>query len=522
MKALSLLRVVVSGAIGAATLGGCATSGHSAGAGPPPRPGAAHLAELRRAIDSLVADPRFRSAHWGILIVDPAAGDTLYSRNAGKLFMPASNQKILTGATALARLGPDYRFRTAFAARGTVSAADSTLQGDLVVIGRGDPTMSDRMRTDAMLTLLAAADSLRAHGVRRVSGRVRDAGDAFPDSPLGYGWAWDDLEFAYAAGVDELLFNEGFSRIVVRGGARPGDAVQLSVAPATTVPRLIVTARTVAASVPLPAQGGGAPAAPEPEIAVRSDSGGRVALVSGGIAPGDSVVVTLAHRDPRGAFLSALADAFAARGIAVEGRLPRAAADTLAALDTLFLLESPPLRELLPVLEKPSQNQVAEVLFKTLGLEGTGVGSADSGRRVVESQLLVWGAARDGFVVRDGSGLSRHNYVTPETIVRVLAVMRNDPAFQVFYDALPVAGVDGTLEHRMRGTPAFGNVRAKTGYIDRARSLSGYVTTMNGTGRVLLFSFLCNNFTTTVKEVEKVQDEIAARLAAVPLAAPER
>jgi D-alanyl-D-alanine carboxypeptidase (penicillin-binding protein 4) len=130
---------------------------------------------------------------------------------------------------------------------------------------------------------------------------------------------------------------------------------------------------------------------------------------------------------------------------------------------------------------------------------------------VVERQLLAWGAQPDGFVIRDGSGLSRYDYLSPETIVRTLASIRQDTAFSVFYDALPIAGVDGTIEWRMRGTAAQGNVRAKTGYVSNARSLSGYVTTADG--RQLIFSALCNNWTVSVREVERVQDAIAVRLA---------
>jgi len=133
---------------------------------------------------------------------------------------------------------------------------------------------------------------------------------------------------------------------------------------------------------------------------------------------------------------------------------------------------------------------------------------------VVERQLVAWGADTAGFAVRDGSGMSRHDYVTPETIVRVLDAMRRAPTFPVWYATLPVAGVDGTLEKRMRGTPAERNVRAKTGTVDKARSLSGYVTTADG--RLLEFSLLCNNFTVPTREVERVQDAILAALAARP------
>jgi D-alanyl-D-alanine carboxypeptidase/D-alanyl-D-alanine-endopeptidase (penicillin-binding protein 4) len=166
----------------------------------------------------------------------------------------------------------------------------------------------------------------------------------------------------------------------------------------------------------------------------------------------------------------------------------------------------------LPALEKPSQNQIAEIFLRTLALERGGVGHPDSGRKIVNAQLAQWGVEPEREVAyRDGSGLSRHDYVTPRAIVRVLSAIRGDTAFRAFYDALPIAGVDGTIANRMKGTPAERNVHAKTGTVDKARSLSGYVTTADG--RQLIFSFLCNNYTVPTRNVERVQDAIAARLA---------
>src|SRR5215469_16455283 len=147
------------------------------------------VTQLRLSIDSLLDDPRFHNAFWGVLIVDPVSGDTLYARNAHRLFLPASNMKVVTSSVALTQLGADFRFRTAFVARGHVH--DSTLVGDLVVIGRGDPTISDHMMHDAMIPLRAVADSLVAHGIRRITGNLVSGGDAFPDANVGFGWAWD-------------------------------------------------------------------------------------------------------------------------------------------------------------------------------------------------------------------------------------------------------------------------------------------------------------------------------------------
>jgi serine-type D-Ala-D-Ala carboxypeptidase/endopeptidase (penicillin-binding protein 4) len=471
-----------------------------------PAPSSPRVA-LAAAIDSLIGDPMFRNAQWGILIVDPDSGDTLYSHNAGKLFLPASNMKIITSTVALAQLGPDYRFRTTFAARRR--PVHGVIQGDLVVIGRGDPTISDHMAQDAMLPIRAMADSLAAHGIHRVTGHLVPGGDAFSDASVGYGWDWDDLTEPFGAGVDELFFNEGFTTITVHGGDRPGAPVRLTTIPATSYPLLRNHTRTIRVT------GDG----PPPAVTVTYDSIGGALIVDGTVAAGDSVSVPIAYHNQRAAYLSALADAMTARGIRLRpGPTRPAAVDSGPWLDTLFTVESPPLRDILPPLLKPSQNQIAEVLLKTVGLERTGVGRADSGARVVERTLLGWGAEPDQFVIRDGSGLSRHDYLSPETIVRTLIAIRRDTAFQAFYGALPVAGVDGTIAERMRGTVAAGNVRAKTGFVDRARSLSGYVSTADGVP--LVFSFLCNNWTTSVHEVERVQDEIAVRLAGMVLGRP--
>jgi D-alanyl-D-alanine carboxypeptidase/D-alanyl-D-alanine-endopeptidase (penicillin-binding protein 4) len=482
----------------------CTACGAARATARPNPAGADAVSALRAAIDSMADAPEFANAHWGILIVDPERGDTLYARNAGKLFMPASNMKILTSATILDHLGPEYRYRTLLASRGPVQGG--TVMGDLVVIGRGDPSVSDHMLKDGMVPLLAIADSIAARGIRRVTGRLVAGGNAFPDATLGFGWSWDDFEDSYSAPIDELLFNEGFSVLRVRGGAQAGDPVQVETRPARSYPHVRIAATTVAA--------GPMGDSTRPRVTVlrtRKDSTTWDVILEGQIAARDSAMVEVTHHDPTAAYLAALREALASRGIAIDGQ----AGDTLVRVDTLFAILSPPLGEILPALMKPSQNQIAEMLFRTAALEETGVGRADSARAVVERQLTRWGVAAPEVVVRDGSGLSRYNYVSPRSLVRILDAMRRSPHFRVYYDALPIAGVDGTIRTRMRGTPAEGNVHAKTGTLAMARSLSGYVTTADQ--HLLIFSFLCNNWTTPVRSVERVQDVIAARLAGMRL-----
>ena len=402
--------------------------------------------ELRHEIDSLTSQPEFRNAQWGVLIVNPRTGDTLYSKNAGKLFMPASNMKIITSAVALTLLGPEYRYRTTFLTDGEVR--DSLLDGNLLVIGRGDPTVSDRMRGTATIVMDALADSLRAHRIRQISGSLARVGNAFPDSIYGYGWEWDDLGEYYGAGVDELIFNEGMAPTKLR---------------------------------------------PPPDTA-------RDSLYSG------------PAKNPAKAYLDAFHDALVRKSIRMDGVVRDSILPTPFKMDTLFVLISPALREILPALMKQSQNQIAEILLRTIGLERGGLGTADSARRIVGQQLLAWGVQPDGFVIRDGSGLSDQDLLTPETIVRVLDRIQRDTAFAAYYNAMPIAGVDGTIDTRMKGTPAEGNVHAKTGTLAKARSLSGYVTTADG--ERLIFSILANNTTTPGSAVTHVADEIATALAA--------
>ncbi|MEO6525171.1 MAG: D-alanyl-D-alanine carboxypeptidase/D-alanyl-D-alanine-endopeptidase [Gemmatimonadaceae bacterium] len=461
---------------------------------------------LAQFIDSMVDAPQFRSANWGVLIVDPGRGETLYARNADKLFVPASNMKLVTGVTALAQLGADFRWTTTLLARGAVRGG--VLEGDLVARGNGDPSFSSHMRADALAPLRALADSLRARGVTRVRGRVVAAPSAFTDAPLGFGWEWDDLDEPYGAGVDALYLNEGFTELVVHAGARVGDFARVTTRPAATYPTLLVQARTIARSMPAADS-----TKTGTHLTVGYDSSHVGVRVSGTIVEGDSAVLQLAFRDQSAALVAALREALRSRGITIDD----ARADSTARLDSLVALRSPPLREILPYFEKPSQNQIGEILFKSIALKATGVGRADSARQVVSRQLVAWGAEADGFAVRDGSGLSRHNFVTPRTLIRVLDAARRHPDFRVFYDALPVAGVDGTLAKRMLGTPAQGNVHAKTGLVDKARSLSGYVTTADG--RMLLFSALCNNYSVPTSAVEKVQDALSVHLASLGQAA---
>jgi D-alanyl-D-alanine carboxypeptidase/D-alanyl-D-alanine-endopeptidase (penicillin-binding protein 4) len=461
--------------------------------------------QLTRDLDSLLSAPAFANAHWGVLVVHPETGDTLYARNADKLFVPASNQKLITGAVTLAQLGPEFRIRTALLATGPVQ--NGVLKGDLVLVGRGDPSWSDAVQGDALLPLRDLADSVRGRGIREITGRVVVATGHFAGPKVGFGWDYDDLEFAYGAPVDAVLLNEGIARIVVQGAARAGEPADVRVLPVAQAAAVLVQLQPTRATADTTAP-----------LDVAWDDEARAYVVRGSVTVGQTIAARVAMRDPARTTAHAFAQALTAVRVNIGGGVHVEPSRAALVGDTLAVLMSPPLADVLRYFEKPSQNQIGEQLLRVLGLEKTGVGHADSGLVVMRRQLAQWQVDSTRAVVRDGSGLSRHNFVSPRAITRVLDAMQRQPTFGIFRDALPTAGVDGTLASRMRNTTAQGNVSAKTGYVDRVRSLSGYVKTLNG--ETLVFSALANNWTTPVREIERVQDFLAVRLASLRYVRP--
>jgi serine-type D-Ala-D-Ala carboxypeptidase/endopeptidase (penicillin-binding protein 4) len=458
---------------------------------------------LKHTVDSVVAAPMWRNARLGILVVDAASGDTLVQHDADRLFMPASNQKLLTGAIAVQLLGPDFRWRTPLLLHGVQRG--HTFHGNVYVQGSGDPSISDFLRGGrAARAFDGALSALEARGIRRITGHILPVGDAMPGWTTGYGWAYDDFDAAYSAAIDELMFNEGELYLRVKAGRKVGARVQVTTAPTLTYPAVVVEAVTRARDLP--------PGAPRPaRLDAAYDSIGHTVVVRGTLPEGDSASLTIAYRHPADAFLAAMRESLQARRIVVQRRRLSVRDTAGQPLDTLAVIESPPFADVLTRMEKPSQNQMAELFFRTVGLVHTGSGSADSAQAIGARTLASWGIGTADAAYRDGSGLSRHDYVTPRAIVKVLDIMRQSPHFELFRNALPIAGVDGTIRNRMRGTPAQGNARAKTGTLDKARSLSGYVTTANG--RLVLFSLLANNFTVPTREVERVQDMLVSLLA---------
>jgi len=427
---------------------------------------------------------------WTIQDYNPSARRTvLFERDPDKLFLPASNLKLLVSAAALDRLGAEFRYATPALAVAPIGP-DGTLTGDLFLRGAGDPSLDYE-------GLRAVVQTLKESGLKRVAGGVVGDETLFPDNGPGLGWEWDDLPWYYAPEISALSLRRNRVDVRVRPGQDAGQPAQVEVSPPNGYVQIDNRALTVA-------QGKTA------TIRYERALGGSVIEVTGEIPMGGQEI-SQGCSVPQPALYTAtvLTDLLRENGVAVRDA-PRTGTSPKDAR-TLAILESPPLRDLIRWLNKYSDNLSAELLLRTLGLQHRGQGTVAAGRQAVATFLEKYGLDTARLNVADGSGLSRHNLVSPHLLVDVLRVMAHHPQADVFYRSLPIAGVDGTLRGRMKGTPAAGNVRAKTGTLSHVSALSGYVTTPEG--HVLAVSVLVNQFVGSASSVQAFQDRVFAILA---------
>lgn len=482
---------------------GCAPKTTPVVTGPRPyAPPKAGVKALRADLASYFGDPAFQNAVWGVLVKSLATGETLFSLNPGTFLMPASNMKVVTTAAAAEKLGWDYRFTTTVAATGPLQGG--VLKGDLVIVGSGDPSLGGRP-TEGPSILDRWADEIRAKGITRIDGRVIGIDNAFDDEGLGQGWSWDYLAYGYATPVGGLDFNENVVRLSFAPGAAPG-------APVTVTAQPDSGGLAIDAAVTTAPQGGDA------DISVTRDPARRRLIVRGTVPAGRAdVSQTVSVENPTEFMAGAFRQALIARGINVTGGAVDAdslpSPPDVAAATTLISYTSPPLSEIARVLLKVSQNLYADTLLKAIGKPPDGgAATTRDGRKAVQEVLQSWGIAPDRYVQADGSGLSRYNYLTADVLVAVLTRMYADNRhIEPFINALPVAGVDGTIAGRMKDTPAQGNARAKTGSIANARALSGYVTSAGG--EPIVFSMIVNNFNVPQSQADAIIDRAVVRLA---------
>lgn len=440
--------------------------------------------------------PGVRRAAWGIAVHSIDRDERMFELNPGTLLVPASAAKLISLASAADAVGWEFRFETRVV--GTGPLVDGTLHGDLVIVGSGDPSIGGRGGPDVS----SWVRELQALGLRAIEGRIIGDDDRLEEPRPQLAWAWDDLGYQTGALFGALNQGENQTTITISPAAEPGVAPMLAFEPQGTFREI----RNRVATGP----------AGSPQLLWPEQRPGEPSLtIAGSIPVGASPVrLPVAVGNPTAWFASSVRAALIGGGIDVTGgaydiddlEVPPDRAH--AAL--LHTFRSPPLAEIAAPMMKESINLYAEAALRLNAAQDEG-GTNDAALEGLRARLTAWGIAAESWQIVDGSGLSRRNAVAPDALLAVLRRMYEPSGASPWMAALPVAGRDGTLAGRMRGTPAENNVRAKTGTMSNIRSLAGYVRTHDG--ETLAFVLMAHGFEGLGGAATDALDRIAVRLA---------
>ncbi|MBI4542253.1 MAG: D-alanyl-D-alanine carboxypeptidase/D-alanyl-D-alanine-endopeptidase [Gemmatimonadetes bacterium] len=459
---------------------------------------------LTAQIAPLLGGQPWRHATWGALVVSLTRGDTLFSYRADRHFVPASNAKLFTTAAALHLLGTDFRFVTVLFADGRVRNGE--VFGNLVLYGTGDPTFGlDTAR------LAPFADSVVMAGIRRVRGDIVGDASFLGGELAGPGWSPDDLDSPFAAPPSALGAAENRIRITVMPGPAPGAPARYRLDPPNdyyAVSSVVLTGR---------------PRTPAHIEVRRGRAGGVIELFGTIPAGGDRWSRWIVVAEPPVFAAGLLRQLLTARGVRITGgtrsvvdeasarartMLARSAAGNDPFRGALAVRRSPPLEDLVTMINHRSHNLSAELTFRAIGRMVGGPGTFASGAAAVARYLTDRvGIPANAVQVTDGSGLSLLDEATPRSLVRLLAYVRRAPEGRAFYRSLPLVGQ--ALAGRMAGTPATGRLRAKTGTLREVSALTGYVTAAGG--EELAFSLIVND-APSIALAREVQDSIGVLL----------
>lgn len=454
--------------------------------------------KLSAKIDPILDQPATVGLTTSVLI-QSLDGEVLYERDADSLVTPASNLKLLTTGTALNQLGVDYTFQTELYGDSAIQKS-GVQNGNLYLKGYGDPSLhtENALKVQDGVSIEQIAKWLKDKGLKRVNGNLVMDESYFDEQRLGLGWAWDDESYYYNPTLGALALNRGTVMIEYKPAGQPGELVSMNLLPKTSYVQVINESHTV-------------PAGEENTFAITRDRGTNTIRLTGNLPadhPGDYERVPV--EDPAKYVGTVLKEALINEGVSFApnssvtiGKVPATAVKWNA-------FASKPLQEIVRYLNKQSDNFYAEMLLKTLGAVKKGEGSAEKGAKVVHEDLAAKGGSIY-FDMFDGSGLSRYSLLSARHIVAELEGMTHSPAFSAYDSSLPIAGVDGTLKNRLKGTPAENNLHGKTGSMTGVNSLSGYVTTKGG--KKLVFSILVNGYAESSKIMTELQDQIATTLA---------
>ncbi len=442
--------------------------------------------------------PGVRSADWGIEVLDPTTNKELLSVNPDKPFKPASVLKVITTATALEKLGADFRFRTGVYTDGKLDP-DGTISGNVILMGHGDPNLTDPyqelLEKPALQEL---AENMQALGVKRIAGGIIGDDSYFESGSHGEGWTTQDLKSTYGAPINALSINNNVFWVYARA-TQYNQLVSVSVEPRTSyyhIRNLGVTGS----------------ARSKRTLYARVIPGTNKLVVSGVLPLSQGHSQSIILEKPAEVTATMFKEELVRHGIAVTGGVGvnhRGDVPPEAQRNWTLLTqhESVPLIRALEIINKHSQNLHAEMLLRTLGAEFRGVGSDEAGLQVVRDFLVEAGIQDSKVNLKDGCGLSRDNLVTPRFQTALLQFLSTRPYFELFRNTLAVSGTDGTLRHRMASDQVKGNVHAKTGTLNGVANLSGYMTTKSGHN--LVFTIFTNNANSTGR-IKRTIDEICA------------
>jgi D-alanyl-D-alanine carboxypeptidase/D-alanyl-D-alanine-endopeptidase (penicillin-binding protein 4) len=440
--------------------------------------------------------PGVSRAAWGVVVQSLDRRERLFALNADMLLVPASVAKLITVATAADAVGWDYRYSTTL--RATGPTVDGVLRGDLVVVGSGDPSIGGRGGDD----LASWVEGLKAAGIRRIEGRIIGDDDALEEPRPQLAWAWDDLGYTTGALFGALNLAENRATVTIAPGPSSGTPATIAVDPRLdfrVVMNRVATGPPGSQQLVWPEQRPGDPA-----------------LTVAGYVPAASppAVLAIAVGNPTLWFASVLKNRLVRDGVEVAGEAldvddvtPPPVRD---AMTVLYTHHSRTLAEIAQPLLKDSINLYAEALMR-LNAAPDVFPTNDAALEGLRKRLDSWGISNSSYQLVDGAGLSRRDTISAEAVLAVLERMADPSGKSPFVTGLPIAGVDGSLSTRLKGTPAEGNVRAKTGTMSNIRTLAGYVTTRDG--ERLAFVILINNFEGTGTNANDALDGIAVQLA---------
>lgn len=448
-------------------------------------------------IDSLLALPDYSNTKVGIAIYALDDKNMLYENNSQRLFVPASNMKLVTSACALSKLGPDFQFRTEIFSTGGIE--NGTLKGNLILKGFGDPTISGRFKDKQVTKVLEEwTDSLKRHRIEEIEGDIYADESYFDTIRWGPGWSWDDLSYWYAAEISALSFNDNCLDLYFKAAKTVGAPVQLVINPKTNYIKIYNNSLT-------------SPPGTEKTIDYFRPPFGNTVTIFGNIPVDDSVILPdyVSVHDPAAYTVFVFKEVLGKAKLKVH-KNKKYQKNRNSSRNLVFRYYSPPLTEIVKVINKRSQNFFADCVLKTLGKEIKDQGSFVGGVSVLLDFLQEIGIPENQYKIYDGSGLSYMNLLTPNCLIKLLEYMYQSPYFNNFYESMAIPGIDKGVEQRMNGLDLTDKMRAKTGFITNAICFSGYIK--DKSNKLYAFSIMVNNYTSDKTKIWDLQDKICQLL----------